>query len=162
MEKKRNVPETKYHRAMDLICKLLQIMVILSILLGWSGIPDKVPMHYGAGGTVDAYASKYFVFFCPVVTFLMNRFLRFLERRPEFWNIPVSMDRQNRDRIYMATKSLIVSLRVIVVALFSYIGLRIARGKPLGTWFLPVILVATFGLILVYTIYICKISKEKR
>lgn len=156
MRHKTEIPETKYHRLMDHLCITLYIVVALSILFYRDKLPDVVPIHYGTGGAVDAYGPKFFILFCPVLSFFLYLFLRFAERYPDLWNIPISITRKNSDHVYLMTKNMLVTIRFIVVTIFSYISIQIIRNKPLGWWFFPVTLTILFGVIFLYIVRIRK------
>ncbi len=159
MEHKIEIPETNYHRLINRLCISLYMILTLLILFYWNKLSDTVPTHYDAEGTPDAYGSKMFVFFCPIVSFFLYLFMKFIEQHPVLWNIPVSTTSKNSDHIYLMTKNMLVTIRFILVINFFHISVQIIRERSLGEWFVPVTLAVLFSVTLLYIIRIYKVSK---
>lgn len=146
-------------RNMDMFKKLHWLSLIigaLSILLPiifWSKIPDELPMHYNAAGEVDNWSDKtslILLFF--VIALLMG-----------VMSIAVYLVKTNMNSKYSkeAEKSemrvaypMVILMNLVVQIMFAYIVFCCVTCRPLGSLFLPVVLVGTFAP-LVYMIYKC-------
>lgn len=128
----------------------------LSILLPiifWSKIPDQLPMHYNGAGEVDNWSDKtslILLFF--VIALLMG-----------VMSIAVYLIKMNMNSKYSkeAEKSemrvaypMVVLMDLVVQVMFAYIVFCCVTCRPLGSLFLPVVLIGTFAP-LAYMIYKC-------
>ncbi|QHQ59811.1 DUF1648 domain-containing protein [Anaerocolumna sedimenticola] len=144
------IKKTKYDIFMNSICFILLIGVFLYLILNWSNIPDKIPGHYNALGTVDRWGDKNEIWLCPIISVLFYIALSVLERFPGAWNTGIQVTEKNREQVYRLLKNMLVTLKVIVVADFVFISVNSALTKPMPAWFLPVFLILLFGTIVIF------------
>lgn len=149
---KKEIPNTIYHKTIKWLCVFIQAGVFVYLLLIWNRLPDRIPMHYDSAGKVDGYGGRWTVWITPVIMVLMYQFLSLMERHPNWWNTSVSVTEENHDKVYEILKNMIVSLKLIVMLMFGYMS--ICTGESIGSWFLPVSLVITFGTVLIFLLYL--------
>lgn len=139
------IPETKYHRVINLLSLILLIGTFVYLLIAWKHIPDKIPGHYNAAGEIDRWGGKYELFVCPVISVLLYLFITFLERYPELWNTGVEITAKNKVRIYSILKNMITTLKFSTVFIFTSLTVYSALARPLPGWFTPLYLFLFFG-----------------
>ena len=156
------IPNTTYHKAVHWLCIAMQAGTVLLLLLVWNRLPERVPMHYNAAGEIDSYGRRWTVWIVPVCTVLMYQLLYLVERHPRWWNTSVTITRENSGRVYATLKNMLVSLKFIVILLFTYMSIGTIKGSGIGKWFLPVSMTLTFAPMIVFGILLIKSSKKKR
>ena len=150
--------------------KLLQIlsltavagMVVLTVI-AWIRLPQSIPSHFGAGGTPDAYGGKGSLLLLPIFSVVMYIALTALERFPWIYNYPGDVTEENAPRYYRYGRLMIECLKLITILIFLYLQwqtYRVGEGASggLGVWFLPVSMIALFG---VMGLLIYKMVKNK-
>lgn len=117
---------------------------ILSILLPiflWKHIPEKIPMHYNAAGKVDNWSDKgslILLFFCIAFTMgLMAIAVYFVKV-----NMKSQYTREQERTGCYQVYPMLVSMNLVVQLMFSYMIFASVTCRNLGTWFMPVTLIA--------------------
>lgn len=152
------IPETRYHKLIKWLCIGIQAGVVLYLFSIWKYLPDSVPTHYNGMGEADGYGGKWTVWMIPAVMLLMYQFLALIERRPNWWNTSVNITKENCTKVYGMLKNMIVTMKFIMMLIFGYIS--VCTGERLGSWFLPVTLILTFGCIIIFSVLLLKASKN--
>lgn len=154
MDKKIEVPRTKYHRIVNFLCQLLLAGIFVWLFIMWRQIPDQIPKHYNGVGEIDSWGSKYTLLFCPIVAVFMYLGIGLLEKYPEIWNTGVEITKKNKVQIYSVIKNMIVTLKFVMVFIFTYITYNDTLVRPLPGWFTPGSLLLTFGPMVFFLIQI--------
>lgn len=81
-----------------------------------------------------------------------------IEKFPQIWNTGVQVTEQNKEQVYHILKNLLETVKLITVAVFSFITINSSLAIGLPMWFLPLFLVLMFGSI---TFFIVKLMKVK-
>ncbi|HEY5561418.1 MAG TPA: DUF1648 domain-containing protein [Clostridiaceae bacterium] len=160
MDKK--VSFTSNQKIIELLTTGVLLFLFGYLMINWSAIPEEVPSHFNALGVADAWSGKGTVIFVPIVCLTLYLLLTVVSFFPSIWNIPVKLTPGNYVFVYQNIRSLICYLKLVLVSTFSYISICTAISKPLGTIFLPLILIIVFGLIVVFLIKIKKFSKATK
>lgn len=132
--------------------KLMNRLSLLALLgtggflgLSWSRIPAEVPMHFNAAGEIDRWGGKAELLILPVISWLMYGLLTVVEQFPGAWNTGVKVTEENRERVYALIAHMLSTLKLLIMAMFTWITVQCALARPLPVWFLPVTLGAVFG-----------------
>lgn len=139
------IKNNKIDIVMEVICLVLLIGMVLYLLIGWSSIPDKVPMHYDWAGNIDRWGNKAELVILPIMSWIMYLFLTGIEQVPKIWNTGVTVTEENQARVYRVLKYMIKSLKLIVVVDFALMDIYTILGTNLPSWFTPVFMIAVFG-----------------
>ena len=143
------------------------LLVIVALVISqYGGLPDRIPSHYDASGTPDNYGDKSSLLLLLGVTIATSAGLFILNLFPHIFNYPVTITEANAEFQYKRASRLIRMLNTIIIASFSYIiysTLQTAIGSQsgLGTFFMPVFLIATFAPIIWYMLDIFVFNKSK-
>lgn len=156
MNEKLEIPRTKYHRAVNLACIIMLAGTFIWLIINWQQLPDQLPAHYNGVGEIDRWGSKYEILFCPIVAVLMYLGIGLLERHPQVWNTGVEVTRKNQLRIYTIVKNMIVTMKLVMVFVFTFITVNTTTARPLPAWFLPGTLILTFGPMIYFLIQLYK------
>ena len=137
--------------------KLLQMLSFVALLglivltvSSMISLPGSIPTHFGADGRADAWGGKGSLLLLPVMAAVFYALFTVLERFPWIFNYPGEITEENAAYQYKLGRLLLEWLKLIIIAIFLYIQwqtTRVARGLSggLGLWFLPVFLLALFG-----------------
>lgn len=68
-----------------------------------------------------------------------------IEQVPMIWNTGVQVTEENRVRVYRILKNLLVTIRLVIAAIFAWMAVCSARSQPLGSWFMPLTMLLVFG-----------------
>lgn len=144
---------------------VILIITALYFFFSWGDIPDRVPMHYNFAGEVDRYGNKeglIILLFLYVTVYGIITLVEYLP--PAYWNIPVKLTQQNKDFIYSETKKLLITEKLAIVILFSYIAIAASTNYPISSWVMIITLSLVFGPIIIYFMKIKKgtIRKESK
>lgn len=139
-----------YEIFVEAACLVLLIGVLLYLFLNWSKIPDRIPGHYNAMGEIDRMGSKGELLVVPIINWIMYIGLTVIARFPQTWNTGVTVTEENKERVYRVLKNMLITVKLIVVAIFSFLSINSAQAKALPVWFLPVFLLLMFGSIIFF------------
>lgn len=137
----------------DKIIEILGCLTLFSfwvmILISFSDLPEKIPIHYNALGEVDNYGKKSSVFLLPIIGTFLFIILTMINKNPENFNYKINITEENAEKQYTNATKMVRWLKFIVILVFfiiDYIGIQIAKGNAegLGIYFLPLILGIVF------------------
>lgn len=143
---------TKFGIAMQMACILCLAGTTMFLLIGWNRIPAEVPGHYNGAGEVDSMTGKGSLILLHVINCLMFLGISALECFPQIWNVGVKVTARNRERVYRIVYHMVVSTKLSMVLIFSFITVWPVSGADFPIWFTPISLVLPFGLIAIFGI----------
>ena len=135
----------KFDIILNGLCLIILVSTILFLILTWSKIPDKVPMHYDFAGNIDRWGSKLEILILPIITWIMYVFMTIIEKFPEAWNTGVKVTEENKERVYSTLLHLISTIKFIMVCMFAYLTVQTSLAFQLPAWFTPIFMLAIFG-----------------
>ena len=131
---------------------ILVIACIVATLICLPSLPDKIPTHYGVGGSVDRYGGRASAFSIPVINLLMLIMFGLFILSPNILENPNTLkplDPRFKPLIAKETLSMLIECGFLVTLLFDYMQAFILTQHPLkllGVWIIV-------GLLLVISIY---------
>ena len=130
---------------------------IVLIARAWASLPSTIPVHYGFSGQPDAWGGKVELLALPVVSVLLYLGLTWLARYPHKLNYPRTITERNAEQQYRLAKSLVGSVKALLIWLFTAISwqtIRVAVGQTggLGGAFVALILGITGITVVVYVL----------
>ena len=142
--------KTKFGKTMQILSVLCLTASTLFLAAGWNQIPEKVPGHYNFAGEADSMTGKGTLILIPVMNWLMYLGISALEHFPQAWNTGVEITAQNRERAYRVLYHMIVSMKLSVVLIFSF--MTVWHGNYMPSWFFTAAMLLTFGPMLFFLI----------
>lgn len=149
---KIRVRSIRYHRIVNSLCLLALLGSLLFLILNWSSIPEQIPGHFSISGEIDRWVNKIQLVVLYFVGVLIYIGLSMIERFPSIWNTGVTITAANQERIYHILKSMIVTLKLIVVVIFMFLLIYSTLLIDLPSGFTFVSLGVLFGTIIFYGI----------
>ena len=133
------------------------IILIAIPLFYYNQLPERIPTHFNAAGEPDGFGGKSSLFLLPATGFFMYVLFTVLEAFPHIYNFPVSITSENAEVQYRLATRLMRILKTVILIVFSFISwmsIRTAAGNAagLGKMFLPVFMILTFGVVIIYLV----------
>ncbi|NCT92111.1 DUF1648 domain-containing protein [Cellulomonas sp. APG4] len=124
-------------RAMVAVGWLLTLGGAGVVALRMPSLPDEVPLHYGATGTVDGWGDPAALWGLVALWVVLQVMLTVLVRMPHVHNYPVTVTEENAPTLYRLSQEL---LGVMTVAMgVVLLGMVPVGADGAGTWWLIVL-----------------------
>lgn len=148
------------------ITRIIEIATIVSLSLClypffyYNKITENIPLHYNVIGEVDAWGNKSIFWVITIVAFIIYIGLKLLQNRPDIFNYPTTITKQNKDRLYSLGTEMLRVLNLILCTMFSYINITTVRIALHDKTSLSTSVIILF-IVLVVTIPIIYIKKMR-
>ena len=142
---KWSIPKSRYDRLAGWLSGGFLAAAAFYLWANWMAIPQKIPTHYRFGGQPDAWGNKSSCVVLLVIGGVMWLMMWGIEQVPMIWNTGVQVTEENRVRVYRILKNLLVTIRLVIAAIFAWMEVCSARSQPLGSWFMPLTMLLVFG-----------------
>lgn len=133
----------------DIIMEILGLIMLIGtplyLLIRWSSIPDKLPMHYNFAGEIDRWGGKGEILFLVVMVWILYLMISLVEHFPSIWNTGVQVTSENRARVYRTLKYMVKTLKLVMTLIFTFLIFNTVAGTPLPRWFTPAYLILIIG-----------------
>jgi uncharacterized membrane protein len=148
---------------MEIIGAIFLILMIGFPMYYFSELPEVIPRHFNAAGEPDGFSQKNIIWALPAIGVVTYISMFFLSKYPHIFNYPKEITKENAEKQYRIATKLIRTLNMVTVASFFYIGYgtiqtSLNKDDGLGTFFLPIFILAILGII---GIYIYQALKKK-
>ena len=143
----------------EIICLVLLIGILLYLFLNWDNIPDRIPVHYNVMGQANRIVNKGEIIVFPIIAWMVYIGLTVTKRIPRVWSTGVKVTEENKERVYRVEKSMVRTLKLIIIVVFVFLIINSTQTTSLPAWFHPVFLILLFGSIIFYGIKRYKVSK---
>lgn len=155
------IKKTTFTKIMNIISLLGMLGMCIYLYVVWKELPEKIPVHFGASGQADRFSGKTSILSNPIIGWLLYGMLSFVEHVPQVWNTGVAVTEENRQQVYAMLYRMLVIMKFLLVVVFFYTTVQMARGENMHIGFMPVYLVLFFGTIVVHLIMLTRIGKKK-
>ena len=132
--------------ALEVLCLMLLLGTVVFLIVFWKNIPGSVPNHFNGAGQIDGYAEKRTLILMPVFMAVLYTVLS-LVKTMRFRSL-------GREVRVPAPPLLFPIMKLAVLAGFAYMTVCSALGRPLGTWYRPVLLALVLGPMVVYAVIV--------
>lgn len=139
----------------EFLALAFMIIIIIMPLIYYDDLPQKIPVHFNSAGEPDGFGSKTTLFLFPAIGLFLYSLLTIISFFPHIFNFPVKITPQNAEIQYRLANRLLRILKALMLMMFAFISfqtIKTALGSStgLGRIFLPVFLLLTFGVIILY------------
>ncbi len=126
-------------------------------------LPEIIPIHYNEVVAADSFGNKSNILALPITSSLLFIGLTILNKRPNVFNYPSEITKENALFQYTNATRMIRFLKIIIMIIFGLIifkTIQNANGNTdgLGTWFLPL----TMAMIFIPIIYFMMNTSKKK
>jgi hypothetical protein len=101
----------------------MALIGVVAMVIGYLGLPEIVPTHFGITGDADAYGPRWNVLVLAGIWAGMQALFGLLATKPRLFNYPVPVTSENAQRLYREGERMLVWLGVALAAIFAGIGL---------------------------------------
>ena len=131
------------------------LIMILLPMTYYHDLPERIPTHYNAAGEVDGWGEKFELLILVFIGSVLFLGIIILNKYPHLFNYPTKITEENAPKQYRSALRLINTINALVTITFAYLtygSIQNALGnmEGLGTWFLPIFLILTFGSLAIY------------
>ena len=130
---------------LNILCLILLIGIVIYLAIRWSSIPEQVPGHFNLSGEVTRWDSKETLIVLPVIAWIIFIGFSILEQFPQVWNTGVRITQENMHRVYGILKTLLSTIKLLIVATFTSITIIQSLALGLSWWvaLYPVLIIGT-------------------
>lgn len=160
MNLKKSRPKIKINRkaidwAIELIAISFLIILIGLPLVNYNNLPETIPIHFSGSGQPDGFGSRSTLWLLPLSGIFLYLLMTIIEGFPQIYNYLVEITPGNAFTQYKMATRLIRILKTMILIIFSYISfktIKTATGTAagLGKAFIPIFLLITLGVIIIY------------
>lgn len=147
----------------DIIMEVLGLVMLIGtplyLVIRWSSIPDKLPMHYNFAGEIDRWGGKGEVLFLVVMVWILYLMISLVEHFPSVWNTGVQVTSENRMRVYRTLKYMVKTLKLAMTLVFTFLIFNTVAGTPLPGWFTAVYVILIIGDLAFWLIRLYRVRK---
>lgn len=157
----RKLPFTGFQKACRVAGCLLLGGMLIYLLMVYQSLPQTIPTHWNAAGTIDSWGSKNSIWWVYLMGVVLYAGVEVVCGFPSVWNMSGNLTEGNWRRVYGAMRSVMEVSNCIMAALFCYLSLiSIYPQLPVG-W--PMFLfIGIYMLLLVGGIvYVSRLGKPK-
>lgn len=147
----------KFRIITNIISIILILGYIIYLVFKWQTLPDTIPVHFNSAGEIDGYGSKTYMIIEPIIMVVLFIIISITERFPRFWNMPVKITPENRDRQYKIACALLGFMKVMCIIIFIVAGVAsINPGVP------AMLIMVIVGIMLIVTTIMLLLSFKYR
>lgn len=152
------IDKSIWQKMFDVVGITFLLLGFLYVLLEWSNVPARVPIHFNVRGESDLWGPKPFILFLPLMGVILWFGLALLERYPHVYNYLVPITRGNAALQYRSAVILIRFLKNTIAIMFAYLtveSVQLAKEMEsgLGEWALPIFLTVIGSALVLYIIH---------
>ena len=151
---------TVWQKIAEILSAIVIIATLAALISYWPQIADKIPSHYNSAGQPDAWSNKNMLIALAIVQVVLFIGITVLSLFPKIWNIPVAVSEAGKQRMILKTRTMICTMKLLLVIGFSYILLCSAVGTQLSGWFLAFIIITVIGNMIYYFVKTAQISLQ--
>ncbi|QAT41835.1 DUF1648 domain-containing protein [Aminipila luticellarii] len=152
------IKKSSWDIPMQLICLLLLGAMTAYLIINWKGLPDTIPGHYNARDVVDRWGDKSELLILAMLGWGLYLGMAVIEKFPSIWNTGVAVTEKNKEAVYGILKNMLSTLKLVTVTIFVFLTMNSALSNHLPVWFLPLVLISTFGPIIFFSIQLRKVK----
>lgn len=130
-----NLRYSTFQKCLQALCILCLLGTMVYLAAVWGQLPARIPTHFNAYGQPNAWGGRLFLLFFPIVSVLLFAGLTVVERFPHRWNSPVKITERNRAAVYQGLRTMLLLVKLEMLAMFFYLSVAQTRAPPPGVVF---------------------------
>ena len=152
------MPRPKIKLPYSWLEKLIQILSFVALLglivltaFSIIHLPERIPTHFNASGLPDGWGGKGALLMLPIIAVILYVAITIIERFSWAYNYAgIEITEENAAYLYRLGRQMLEWVKLIIITDFLYLQWQttlVARNLStgLGSWFMPVFLLALFG-----------------
>ena len=134
---------------MTIIGGLMLLGTTVYVMISWTQMQEQIPLHYDFSGNVTDYGGKTAIIPILAITWFIFILMTVLVKFPKAWNIPITVTKENFERVYSITRGLMEAVKFEAVLLMIVTIISAVRGVEL-----PLALMMVLMVIIILTVVI--------
>ncbi len=121
-------PLSRFERATNIATALIFVVMCVCVLQAWQTLPDVIPIHFTAGGTVDGEGTKHTLWIMPIFNGLILLSTHIVMARPwlaNYGGIPIT--EANAADVYRLARQLMLVIGLITTSLLTLLTVSMVR-----------------------------------
>lgn len=152
---------TKTQKSMEAAGAVLMTAYILFMLIVWTGIPERIPVHFDIAGRTNRWGGRGELIAVLLLAVLLYAGLTWITLNPQVWNIPTAKDDLGEEHIYRTTRTMLIAIKVEFAVTFLYISVSQVMARNLHPAYLPSYLTVLFGTLAFFLFRLYRIPKKR-
>jgi len=154
-------PRSSLDNTLVLVATLGVVFGIIALSWFWPQLPDRIPSHFDAAGSPDAWGGKSALILLPAISCALYLMLMIFSHFPHIYNYPFPITERNAAKQYSIARAMLFAINAEIAWLFAYIlwqSIQVALGNSLGLgpFFLAIFILIIFSTIGIYFWIACK------
>lgn len=160
------IEPTAFDKILDASSVVLLVLIWVTVLMNYTDLPAKIPMHFNDAGEVNEYGNKQMIWLLPAIGIVLFLLLYFLNKMPHNFNYLVKITPQNAKQQYTIGTRIIRFTSLFVMGVFYYIVYKTVAitlgtdATTLNKWFSPLIMFISIGGIIAIAIASVTFNKK--
>ena len=126
---------------MTIIGGLMLLGTTFYVMINWTQMPDQIPLHYDFAGNVTDYGGKAAIIPILAVTWFVFILMTVLVKFPRVWNIPVTVTKENFERVYGITRGMMEVVKFEAILLMIVTIISTVKGSEFPVSLMTVLMV---------------------
>jgi uncharacterized membrane protein len=114
------LPVTAWERLWIALSGMAFLVQILLVVEAWSGLPERIPSHFGLTGEADRWGSRLTILLLPLISLGLNSICLFIAKRHWLHNVPWRLTAENSAAVYRASRSLLLQLAAVISSFLTW------------------------------------------
>ncbi|WP_041137942.1 DUF1648 domain-containing protein [Beduini massiliensis] len=153
----QKIKNTGFESIINAVCIIVLAGVFGYLILNWNHLPNQIPAHYDANGTIDRWGNKNELWLCPIISLILFIIFTVIEKYLITWEIKMNNGTVNS---YRVSKQILMLVKMILIIAFSYITINSAGGHTLPNAFTVILLGAIFAVLVIGLIQYMYLKKK--
>lgn len=141
------------HQIQMSLSAVITLVVVLATCVLYPFLPELVPTHYNVQGIVDGWGAKSTIWWVVAFQVVQVLLLGLLSRYPQYYNYPIQVTDENRERLYRLGVNLVSYLALSMSILMAYALAVLLQLVPLFTTLMYLYILLALFLLPIYYIY---------
>ena len=134
---------------MTIIGGLMLMGTTVYVMINWTQMPEQIPLHYDLAGNVTDYGGKAAIIPILAITWVIFVLMTVLVKFPKLWNIPVTVTKENFERVYGITRGMLEVVKFEAMLLMIITIISAVKGSEF-----PMVLMTVLMVIILMTVVI--------
>ncbi len=141
-----NVPLKGIDVMIEILTAIIIILLFVLTFVEYSGISEKVPLHFDASGKPDRYGDKSSLILLPIIGLALTTLMYIFSKYPHLHNYMVNITEENALKNYRFSSRILRFTSLSIAVLFAsiqFVIIQMGKGQDinLGPWFLPIVVI---------------------
>lgn len=121
------VSNTNFDKFLITLSTIILILQWIYVVKAMYTLPNIIPTHFGFSGIPDSFGSKFTLLALPIILTIFYISFCLISKIPQFYNYPVEITKENAERQYKNSRTMIWCLLAEMSIFFFFTTIQTAR-----------------------------------